>query len=255
MPLTGFHAAGSTADLPTLAGSEQTARQAMAPANTAKSRALSGDVQGRSGTKGNRGKSRKLLAASHASPPQRASRAPTTPEGAEWAPVGPVEVLLTPVRASWPRCGARCRTTGRGCRAEGSGISGRCRMHCGATLAAGWGSPPPTWTVTLAANGCWIHPSRGARGRWPAEVARLAAKWPQRIREWVAVRLVERGAIAHGIVYRNRGAGFLRAVARRGVMVLADRGDTVVRRLRFEVGPPRVSRSRATLWARRRSHG
>ncbi|HKO93005.1 MAG TPA: hypothetical protein VJU61_17740 [Polyangiaceae bacterium] len=58
----------------------------------------------------------------------------------------------------------------------------------------------------------------------------------------MALRLVARGAITRGIIHRSRGATFLLEVRRHGIQVVPDGGDTVMRRVRFEVDDPEAIR-------------
>jgi hypothetical protein len=144
---------------------------------------------------------------------------------------------ITSLRAPWPRCGAHARSTGQPCRAEGSAVGGRCWLHCGATFT-GWRDPKPEWTLFVVEGGCWLEPSRRARGRWPAERRRFAAKWPQRIRQWVALRLVASGKVQVASVHHRAAGTLLRELARAGVEIVDEtpRGS-LVKRLRF-VAPP-----------------
>ena len=168
------------------------------------------------------------------------------PENAAAHPAhAPMALATTQARASRPRCGAFARSTGKPCQAEGSAIGGRCWLHCGATLPSGWRDPKPEWSLLVTADGVWLEPSRRARGRWPAERARFAARWPQRIRHWVGVRLIASGRIARAQLHRNQGEALIRAVKASGVNVLNDGGDALVRRVRFKVPDIEVSKQLA----------
>jgi hypothetical protein len=138
--------------------------------------------------------------------------------------------------ASWPRCGAYCRSTGEPCRAEGSGVNGLCPRHCGLVLPSGWREPRPTWELLVGFQVVLLKPSRVAHGRWPAEQAAFADRWPQRIRRWVAVRLVSSGQVARAVLLVGAGQKLLAEIRKAGVRVVPE--HTVLShalvRVRFE---------------------
>jgi hypothetical protein len=120
---------------------------------------------------------------------------------------------------AWRPCGALSRSSGRPCRAEGSGIGGRCRHHGGLTLpSAPVSDPKRTWTLLVTSSGVAIEPSQISRGRWPAERKRFAARWPQDVRPWVAVRLAASGRVHEALLWRG-GEWLLRAVAEKGARI------------------------------------
>jgi hypothetical protein len=166
------------------------------------------------------------------------------PHGAAVAPTP-----FAHARAVWGRCKAIARSTGKRCRAEGGGVNGLCPMHYGLALARGrWKDPQPVWQLSLSPAGCWIGPSRAPRG-WRRSV------WPQRIRHWIGVRLVASGQIARGTLHRSEGSAFLSELQRCGVRLIVEEGDAVVRRLRFEVDNPDVSKRLACRNGKRRDNG
>jgi hypothetical protein len=139
---------------------------------------------------------------------------------------------------AWGPCRATART-GRPCRAEGSGLGGLCRHHGGLALRGGWKDPLPIWTVVVAAGGCHVAPSRAAR-TWPAAPKR----WPQRVRPWIALRLVASGQVTRGVFHRHEGSAFLAELVRCGVRVLDEGQPSALRRrVRFEVED--IQRSKA----------
>lgn len=129
--------------------------------------------------------------------------------------------------SEWPRCRARTRVGGR-CRAEGSGIHGLCIMHCGATLTARWRDPIPVFGLRIDTSGVHVSPNRAAR-TWRRPV------WPQRVRPWVAVRLVTSGQVTRALVVGRRGKWLLAELVRLGVQVTEGaRQSDGARRYSFE---------------------
>lgn len=157
--------------------------------------------------------------------------------GRELAPLS-VRAPLRP-RATWPRCGAFCRTTGEPCRARGDGRSGLCRLHGGLTLNAGWRPPLPTWSLRVTPGGVWVAPSRAAR-TW------RKPSWPLRVSWAAAVRLVTNGLVTRGLLHRHEGIVFLAELQRCGVEVLEEGPTSAVRRrVRFEVQDVQASKALA----------
>jgi hypothetical protein len=131
-------------------------------------------------------------------------------------------------REPWPRCGAHARSTGAPCEAEGSGIHGHCRHHCGASLGGAW-RPRPVWTISVTPSGVRVSSNRPARG-W-----RKKNVWPQRIRAFIAFRLILSGQVTRGIFFRGKGKRLLEALVAAGVRVVVDHASRWVRRVRFEL--------------------
>lgn len=154
----------------------------------------------------------------------------------------PTMTSPTGARATWPRCRAFARTTGKPCRAAGDGVHGLCRHHTGLVLRRGWREPLPIWELRIMHDGIWVSPDR------PARTSRKPS-WPQRVSWSAAVRLVTSAQIARAVIHRTAGAAFLVELERCGVGVI-DKGTNVplVRRIAFLVSDVAL----ATRLAKRR---
>jgi hypothetical protein len=183
------------------------------------------------------------------SPPSVASRTKPIPYRGSVRPItepnhanGPVHGSRDRARArtSWPRCGAYARSSGEPCRAEGSGINGLCPRHCGLVLPSGWRDPKPTWELLVGSRAVLLKPSRPGHGRWPAEREAFEKRWPQRIRPWIAVRLVAGGQVKRAMILRGSGARLLKAILAKGVRVIPERVHPYlasgISLVRFEAG-------------------
>ncbi len=147
----------------------------------------------------------------------------------------PGGLAVAPTRAEWGFCGAWARSKGRPCKALGSGVGGRCALHGGLSVGGAWGDPVPEFRLLLTPSGCLLSPSRCARGRWPAERARLARKWPKPIRQFQARELVLRGKVKVALVHHRASGTLLADLKAAGVRVALEGGGTaLVQRMRFD---------------------
>lgn len=155
-------------------------------------------------------------------------RGAPSPSAADGLPVAPT-------RAEWGPCGAWARSKGRPCKALGSGVGGRCALHGGLSVGGSWGEPVPEFRLLLTPGGCLLSPSRCARGRWPAERARLARKWPKPIRQFQARELVLRGKVKVALVHHQASGTLLSDLKAAGVRVVLEGGRAaLVHRMRFD---------------------
>lgn len=115
-------------------------------------------------------------------------------------------------------------------------------MHGGLSMGGGWREPRPEFTLLVGPSRCLLSPSRCARGRGPAERARLARKWPKAIRQFQAVRLIAAGHVSRALIHRSEGVALLSELRRCGVVIVTESNDGLVRRLRFRV--PDTERSK-----------
>lgn len=169
----------------------------------------------------------------------RVSMGPTAMvHSVEAVPTGGLAHEPPRAHVAWGPCRATARS-GRPCRAEGSGLGGLCRHHGGLALRGGWKAPLPTWSLVVTAGTCHVAPSRAARA-WPSAQKR----WPQRVRPWIALRLVASGQVTRGVFHRDAGSVLLAELVRCGVRVVDEGAASALRRrVRFEVDD--VERSKA----------
>lgn len=168
--------------------------------------------------------------------------------GAPHGTAMPCDKAITCARASWPRCRALARSTGRKCTAPGDGVNGLCKNHTGLALRGRWRAPLPTWELQVTASAIWLTPSR------PARTWRKSA-WPQRVSWSVGVRLVTSAQVTRAVLHRDAGRSLLRKLEHCGVRVLPEPGDTLIRRYRFVVDDPGASTRLAKGGKKERTSG
>jgi hypothetical protein len=161
----------------------------------------------------------------------------------------PGRFAIASARASWPRCRAFARSTGKPCRAAGDGVHGLCRNHTGLVLRRAWRPPLPLWWLLVTGGGVWLAPDRAARTR------RKETSWPQRVSWSIAVRLVTGRQVTRAVFHREEGRSLVREVEHCGGRVVTEGADGLIHRVRFEVDDPEASTWLARRRAERRSDG